>query len=171
MRDRFEASGKSVALVAGTTAVALAVASCGGSSTSSSSSSTSSNTTASSTTASSSSSASPSNGATSSVTTGPVRGKLAGPNHAPRVNRSWKYSITVSDATGQPLSGTAEIQFVFGGEVVGRDTPPTHPITNGRWHDDLTFPAQATGIPLTFRAVVRTAKGSITLDWPVTVTR
>ena len=65
--------------------------------------------------------------------------------------------------------GTVDIQFAFGGQVVGRDTPPTHPVVNGRWHDTLKFPAAAVGMPLTFQAVVHTRLGSITLDWPVTV--
>ena len=76
-----------------------------------------------------------------------------------------------ADATGHPLSGTVEIEFVYGGQVVGRDTPPSHPVRSGRWQDKLTFPAAAVGMPLSFRAVVHTAQGSITLDWPVTVTQ
>jgi hypothetical protein len=71
----------------------------------------------------------------------------------------------VSDAAGHPLSGTVEIEFV----VVGRDTPSSHPVANGRWRDTMTFPADAVGHPLTFRAVVHTRGGSITLDWPITV--
>jgi hypothetical protein len=55
--------------------------------------------------------------------------------------------------------------------VVGHDTPPTHPLRNGTWRSILTFPKQAIGQPLTFRALVHTDQGSITLDWPVTVTR
>jgi hypothetical protein len=103
------------------------------------------------------------------VSTGPVRGTLRGENHAPRINQDWAYSINVTDASGGPLSGKVEVQFVFGGQVVGRDTPPSHPVTNGRWHDTLKFPAAAVGMPLTFQAVVHTRLGSITLDWPVTV--
>jgi hypothetical protein len=105
---------------------------------------------------------------TSTVSTGPVHGTLVGQNHAPIVNILWPYAVHVTDATAHPLSGSVEIEFVFGDQVVGRDTPPTHPIRNGRWQDKLTFPPQATGEPLTFRAVVHTRLGSITLDWAVT---
>lgn len=77
--------------------------------------------------------------------------------------------MKVTDAAGKPLSGTVDIEFVFGGMVVGRDTPPTHPIRDGSWHAKLKFPAAAVGQPLTFRTVVHTSKGSITLDWPITV--
>jgi hypothetical protein len=106
---------------------------------------------------------------TSSVSTGPVHGRLTAENHAPVVNKDWHYSLTVTDSGGHPLSGTVDIEFVFSGEVVGRDTPPTHPVTNGRWHDTVRFPADAVGEPLTFRAVVHTHLGTITLDWPITV--
>ena len=102
---------------------------------------------------------------------GPVHGTLQAMNHAPKVNQDWPYSVSVTDANGHPLSGTVDIEFVFSGRVVGRDTPPTHPVTNGHWHDYLQFPAQAVGIPLQFQAVVHTHLGSITLDWPVTVSR
>jgi hypothetical protein len=85
------------------------------------------------------------------------------------MNVGWSYSVRVTDAAGNPLSGTVDVEFVFGGQVVGRDTPPTHPVTNGRWHDTLKFPAAAVGMPLTFQTVVHTRLGSITLDWPITV--
>ncbi len=75
------------------------------------------------------------------------------------------------DAHGKPVDGTVDIQFVFGGQVVGRDTPPTHPLKNGVWQDNLKFPAQATGINLSFQVVVHTSIGSKTLDWAVKVKR
>lgn len=77
--------------------------------------------------------------------------------------------MTVTDDHGQPLSGTVEIGFAFGGQIVGRDTPPSHPVTNGQWRDSLKFPAQAVGMPLSVHAVVHTRLGSITLDWPIRV--
>ena len=82
----------------------------------------------------------------------------------------WAYSVKVTDAAGHPLYGTVDIEFAFGGQVVGHDTPPTKTLVAGRWHDSLTFPAQAVGQPLAVQAVVHTSAGSITLDWPITVT-
>jgi hypothetical protein len=73
------------------------------------------------------------------------------------------------DASGRPLSGTVDIEFAFGGQVVGRDTPPTHPVRNGRWQDNLKFPGAAIDQPLALLAVIHTRLGSITLNWPVTV--
>ncbi len=110
-------------------------------------------------------------GGSASVTTGQVRGTLRGENHAPKVNQQWRYTVTVSDAAGHPLSGTVDIEFTYGGAVVGRDTPPTHPVKSGRWSDNVIFPSASVGQPLTFRAVVHTRLGSITLDWPITVTQ
>jgi hypothetical protein len=130
--------------------VAVTVAACGGSS--STSTSTSSTTRA----------ARPSPPA-------PIRGKLVGANHSPKVNVNWPYTVTVTDASGHPLNGTVDIEFTFAGQIVGRDTPPTHPVKNGRWHDNLKFPPQAAGEPIALQAVVHTPKGSIALVWPVTV--
>ena len=106
--------------------------------------------------------------ASASVTTGPVHGALTARDHAPIVGHPWAYSVRVSTADGKPLSGTVDIEFVFGGVVVGRDNPPTHPVKNGSWRDTVTLPPDAAGQPLTFRAVVHTSRGSITLDWPIT---
>lgn len=100
-----------------------------------------------------------------------IRGKLVGANHAPKVNVNWPYTVTVTDAAGHPLSGTVTIQFTFAGQVVGHDTPPTHPLRNGRWHDNLKFPPQSLGEPISLQAVVHTPQGSTTLDWPVKTTR
>ena len=44
-----------------------------------------------------------------------------------------------------------------------------HLPSNGRLTDDVTFPARAAGIPLTFQVVVHTKLGSVTLDWSVKV--
>lgn len=113
--------------------------------------------------------ASPSGGS-AVVTAGPVRGRLRGADHTPVQGRNWAYAVEVTDAGGHPLSGTVEIQFVFGDQVVGRDQPRFHPVRGGRWHDRIVFPPAAVGQPLTFRAVVHTPAGVITLDWPIRVT-
>jgi hypothetical protein len=104
-----------------------------------------------------------------SVTSGQVRATLTVPNHTPTVGKLWPYAVHVTDVSGKRLNGTVDIQFAYGGQVVGRDTPPTHPIKNGLWHDNLTFPAAAVGQPITFQAVVHTSAGSVTLNWPVKV--
>ena len=153
---------RAAALAASLLALTVGLAACGGSSSSTTTrTSATTNTTGTQTAA--------SQGGTSSVTTGPVHGALIANDHAPRVGKLWPYSVHVTDAAGRPLNGTVDIEFVFAGQVVGRDTPPTHPVRHGLWHDKLTFPAPAVGEPLTFRAVVHTTLGTITLDWPVKV--
>ena len=101
------------------------------------------------------------------VATGPVRARLVCANHAPKVGKGWPYSVHVSDASGRPLSGSVDIEFTFAGQVVGRDSPPTHPIKNGLWHDVLTFPRASLGYQLLFQTVVHTKLGSVTLGCPV----
>ena len=98
-----------------------------------------------------------------------MRAWLHGANHAPNVGKKWDYSVLATDQGQHPLAGTVDSEFVFGGQVVGHETPPTHPLSNGRLNDDVTFPAQAAGIPLTFQVVVHTKLGSVTLDWSVKV--
>jgi hypothetical protein len=84
--------------------------------------------------------------------------------------KNWTYTVTATDASGHPLAGTVLTEFVFGGQVVGRESPPTHPLKNGRLKDVVQFPPQSVGIPITFQTVVKTRLGSVTLDWPVKVT-
>jgi hypothetical protein len=105
------------------------------------------------------------------VSAGTLRATLSGENHKPKVNKAWPYSIKVTNAAGQPLSGTVAIEFLFGGQVVAHDKPPTHPITNGLWQSTLKLPIASVGYPLTLRAIAHTPAGSITLNWPITVQR
>jgi hypothetical protein len=106
---------------------------------------------------------------TTLVYTPPIHATFAGENHAPKVNQAWSYLITVTDAKGHAMSGTVDTEFALGGQVVGHETPPTHPIRNGRLHDTLQFPADSVGVPLDVQAVVHTSLGSSTLDWAVKV--
>jgi hypothetical protein len=100
---------------------------------------------------------------------GGLRATLHAPDHTPKAGMFWHYSVRASGSNGKPVSGTVETQFAFGGQVVGRESPPSHPLTRGRLNDKVTFPARAVGLPLTFRVVVHTHLGTITLDWPVKV--
>jgi hypothetical protein len=88
-------------------------------------------------------------------------------NHTPTIGKLWHYSVEAADAGHHALIGTVDTQFLFGGKVVGKENPPTHPLTNGRLYNAVTFPAPSLGIPLTFEVVVHTPLGSVKLDWPV----
>jgi hypothetical protein len=105
------------------------------------------------------------------VSTGALRATLSGENHTPKVNHPWHYSVTVSNAAGQPLSGTVAIEFLFSGQIVAHDKPPTHPLVNGLWQSTLKMPITSAGYPLVLRAIAHTPTGSITLNWPITVGR
>jgi hypothetical protein len=105
----------------------------------------------------------------SAVTSGAVHARLTGQTHSPVAKKNWTYTVTATDAQGRPLAGTVETEFAFQGTVVGKETPPTHPLKHGHMRDVLQFPAEAAGNSIELRAVVRTPQGSVTLHWPVTV--
>lgn len=158
--------GASLAVVA----LAMAATGCGGSK--SKTSTTHSAAASPSATASATSSASPSTpSAAASVTTGPVRAALTAPNHTPKAGKLWPYSVKVTDASGKPLSGKVDTEFLFGSQVVGHEVPPSHPLKGGALHDAVTWPAQAVGEPLALRVVVHASQRTITLNWPVSVKR
>ncbi len=121
-----------------------------------------------STSASQTSKATSSNGG-ASVSTGAIRATLHGADRAPTAGKVWAYLVRVTDAAGQPLSGTVDTEFTFAGQVVGRETPPTHPLKGGLLTDTVTFPKESIGEPLALQTVVHTSRGSVTLSWPVTV--
>jgi hypothetical protein len=106
-----------------------------------------------------------------SVRSGALRATLNAENHSPNVSRPWRYSLKVTNTSGEPLSGTVAVEFLLAGQIVAVDKPPTHPISNGLWQSTLHFPATAIGYPLTVRAIAHTPVGSITLNWPITVHR
>lgn len=108
-------------------------------------------------------------GGGASVTTGPVRATLKGESHDPTVGKKWIYTVTASDAQGHPLSGTVDTGFAFQGTVVGHETPPTHALRNGHLKDVIEFPAESVGYAIELQTVVHTHAGSVTLDWPVSV--
>jgi hypothetical protein len=115
-------------------------------------------------------SASPTTATSPTVITGPVRATLHGASHAPVAGKSWSYSVKVTDAGGKPLSGTVETEFVLPSiGVVGKETPPVHPLKAGVLHDSLTFPAAALGHPIMLVTVIHTSVGSVALGWPVNV--
>jgi len=99
----------------------------------------------------------------------PIHATLIGENHNPTVNQPWSYTVTVTGAQGQKLSGTETTQYTYGGAVVGTEKPENVSFTGGVYHDTIQFPPAAVGYPLVVQAVVHTSLGSATLDWPVTV--
>ena len=95
--------------------------------------------------------------------------------HSVKANAKWPLTIRVSDAAGQPLSGTLTMNIVLGGSPVGKvDNGKLWHFT-GVWHEpkgkEITWPAQSRGLTFGLQAVVhvrgRTVKKTFT---PVHVT-
>lgn len=117
-------------------------------------------------------SASPATATSPTVTTGPVRATLRGENHAPVAGKPWSYSVRVTDPSGHPLEGTVETDFVVQPiGVVGKETPPVHRLKGGKLNDNVTFPAEAVGHPITLATVIHTSAGSVALGWSVSVSK
>jgi hypothetical protein len=101
--------------------------------------------------------------------TKPIHATLVGANHHPKAGKLWPFTVTADDANGHPLPGTVDINFTFQGQVVGSDTPKTHRLSNGTWHEKLTYPPAAVGHPIALQVVIHTPIGTVTLSWPVVV--
>jgi hypothetical protein len=101
-----------------------------------------------------------------------VRASLHGANRSPRAGKLWAYTVHATDASGKPLAGTVDTDFVLPGlGVVGKESPPVHRLKNGVLHDFVTFPAAAAGHPISLVTVVHTSAGSVALGWPVSVSK
>jgi hypothetical protein len=98
-----------------------------------------------------------------------IHAVLVGQDHDPKATKPWFYTVRITSADGKPLAATVETEFAYGGQVVGRESPPTHRLPNGVLKDKIEFPKQAVGLPIALRVVVRTSAGSKTLNWPVSV--
>jgi hypothetical protein len=92
---------------------------------------------------------------------------LHGENSTPTINQNWTYSVEATTAGGHPLSGTVLTEFTYNGTVVGKEAPPTHPLTNGRLDDFVQFPGASLAIRIYVQVVVTTPDGTVTLVWPV----
>jgi len=100
---------------------------------------------------------------------GGVRVAIIAPTHTPKVNANWPVAVKVSDAGGRPLAATLTMRVLFAGAPVGK-------VDNGRvyrfvgsWQEkpgqDITWPAQSRGQPLTFEAVVRAKGETVKRTW------
>jgi hypothetical protein len=87
----------------------------------------------------------------------------------PKVNANWPITVTAHTRIGRPVSGTVSYAFLFGGNVVA--TRPGGKLRSGRFHDELQFPAQAVGLPLTLRVIVKSGSRRASIDHQVTVGR
>ena len=92
-------------------------------------------------------------------------------NHRPIAGRRWPIELTVTRGKRR-LSGTVRYQFLFAGVVVR--TQPQHGafrFRHGVYRDQLVFPAQSIGQPLTLRFLVKTRFGTRHASWRLDVQR
>lgn len=100
-----------------------------------------------------------------------IHATFSGEGHHPVVARPWRYTVTVTDAQGNRLSGTETTHYLYSGVVVGTEKPEHVPFTGGVYRDTVKFPAAATGHPLEVEAVIQTSQGSATARWPIEVVK
>lgn len=90
-------------------------------------------------------------------------------NHTPIADKPWPLELRITRGRRR-LSGTVRYQFLFAGVVVR--TQPQHGafrFRHGVYRDQLVFPAQAIGQPLTLRFLVKTRYGTSHADWKLVV--
>jgi hypothetical protein len=100
-----------------------------------------------------------------------IHARLVAENHHPRVNTPWRYSVIVTDAQGNKLSGTETTHYTFNHVIVGTEQPQNVKFAHGVYRDTIRFPAAAVGHPLEVQVVIRVGAGSVTLYWPIEVLR
>jgi len=155
--------------LAGGASLALALSACGGSKSSPTTTARAQTSTATTSAAQTGTSQRTSTQTSPSPATGQIEARFTGESHSPKANKSWSYTVSARDAHGHPLSGSVQTEFTFAGQVVGRETPPVHQLTNGVLRDVVTFPSTAIGQPLAVQVVIHTGAGTKTLTWPVQV--
>jgi hypothetical protein len=100
--------------------------------------------------------------ATTAAAAAPVTVTITSPTHRPKTNIPWPVTITVTDAADKPLRARLTMNVLFNGAPVGKIDNGAHYDFVGTWQEkkgnEITWPPEARGQPLTFQAVV-TAKG------------
>ena len=86
-------------------------------------------------------------------------------NHTPIAGKRWPIELTITRGHRR-LAGTVRYQFMFAGVVV-RTQPPhgAFKFKRGVYRDQLVFPRQSIGQPLTLRFLVHTRYGTEHADW------
>jgi hypothetical protein len=110
------------------------------------------------------------------VTAGAVKVTLYPGAKNPKANAKWRYRIRVTDTKGKKMGGKITVQIV---DPLGQPHAVTYDDTkrviknfpfSGDFRDYVEYPPDARGFTLTFRATAKTAKGTVTISYPVTPT-
>jgi len=108
------------------------------------------------------------------VTAGAVKATLFAPTRRPKANARWTYRVRVTDTKGRKLGGKITVQIV---DPLGQAHAVTYDDTkrniegmrfSGDFRDYLEYPSDSRGYTLTFRVIVKTAKGSVEITYPIT---
>jgi hypothetical protein len=108
------------------------------------------------------------------VTSGQVKATLFAPTRTPKANARWRYRVRVTDTRGRRLGGRITVQIV---DPLGQAHSVTYDDTKkairnmafpGEFRDYVEFPSDSRGYTLTFRVIAKTAKGTVTITYPVT---
>jgi hypothetical protein len=104
------------------------------------------------------------------ASSGPLKVTLVPPaTHTPLIKTNVPISVTAT-LGGKPVKGaTAKYEFLFGGAVVSTQYPHynKHFAFNGRFSDNLIFPAESVGEPLTLRFVIADAGHTVGFNWAI----
>ena len=92
------------------------------------------------------------------------------PTHTPKVKTNVPIAVSAT-LSGKPVHGaTAKYQFLFAGTVVSTQYPRynKHFTFNGSFKDNLVFPPESAGEPLTLRFVFSAGGHSVSFNWAIT---
>ena len=107
---------------------------------------------------------------TLNASSGPLKATMKPPpTHQPKVNTNVWITVTAT-LRGKPAHATAKYQFLFAGAVISTQYPryDKHFTFTGRFTDNLVFPSQSVGEPLTLRVVIAAGGRTVNLDWAIT---
>jgi len=112
---------------------------------------------------------------TSSSAGVPFEASVVTPTQTPKANVSWPYVVRVTSLRGKPIKATITVQVV---DPLQQAHPVEYDRTtrklvnwpiNGVFRDDVIWPADSRGFPLTFRVIVTAKGGTRRLVVPVSV--
>lgn len=118
--------------------------------------------------------------ATAGASTSPVRATMSTSSTKPVVDTPWRYTVVVKNHEEKPLAAKMRLQILLGPTVVGcwkrtaivacsGPTAGTWISFKGKRTGVIRWPAQSSGVKLTFQAIVVAATRSLRLRAPVTV--
>lgn len=108
------------------------------------------------------------------VSVGGVEATLFAPTHSPKIGARWDYRVRVTDRRGRKLGGKITVQII---DPIGSahsvtyddtDKPISRMAFDGEFRDYAEFPKDSKGYTLTFRVIATTAKGTVTITYPIT---